>query len=86
MIERLRLWYCRSEPREGSQFPVLPEARPFGDFGGRHGRKGLGLLMSMLGLLERTWWLKSTESRFPLMVLVATASEINVQVSPAIRK
>lgn len=65
---------------------MLPEARPFGDFGARHGRKGLGLLMSMLGLLERTWWLKSAETHFTLTVLMATASEINVQVSPAIRK
>lgn len=32
----------------------LPEARAFGEFGARHGRKGLGLNMSMLGLLEQS--------------------------------
>lgn len=43
-----------NELSEGSKFPVLPEARPFGDFGARHGRKGLGLCISVIGLLEQS--------------------------------
>ena len=77
------LRYFRNAFSNGSNFPVLPEDRPFGDSGSRHSRKGLEYSIRAAGKKYHKLGGLKQKKIYSLTALEAKKSEIKVSAKPS---